>query len=635
MTDGDMLEKNLEVIGKKDYGLAMALRRPELNGVEIEEARSGAFTFRYEGRWFHSRYDPEREAEGQLKAIEGRKFDWVLLFGLGCGYLLRALLRSGHRKIIVYEPSMEILKGVLEKADLRKEFSEEKVFLCTDFGRLAETIRGHVDGMDDLLGYHLPPYKQVFRAELAEYLKRVENAQITLKVGIVTEISSRLDWVENYFSNIGNFVRYPPVNALEGRLKGVPCVVVGAGPSLAKNVDLLGELRDRVLIIAAVTAYRVLVNHGVVPHFVIAAEKYDMPEYFTGGVTDEQIRLILGEVTHPNMFARAAKGKFVYFNPYLSLSILQAGFWGCDYLAASGGSVSTAATDMGVMFGCNPIIFVGQDLSFADGKTHADGGVYQSQEVSIDGEKGEVSLSWNYPTLEGRDGTSHTLLWLKGLDGRPVPSKYDWVTFHQWFEHYMAHMARERPEVKMINATEGGAYIEGMDHMKLAEAADRYIGGAAEIETAIDEAGRTRPPIDFDALEDSFREMLRSLRVIDRLARSIGDEAAAAEKKLNASGLTLDLRGNVTAMKKFEKRLLKRASRLPFMWEALAAYTYKLKEFLRAERDDDELEDFRKNLEATALSYGEVSGVCERFIPRVEEAVAIIDRARREAAAQG
>ncbi len=40
-------------------------------------------------------------------------------------------------------------------------------------------------------------------------------------------------------------------------------------------------------------------------------------------------------------------------------------------LVQTGGSVATTALDVAINMGCNPIIFVGQDLAYTDGKSHS------------------------------------------------------------------------------------------------------------------------------------------------------------------------------------------------------------------------------------------------------------------------
>jgi hypothetical protein len=630
----EIFKKNLKALELKNPELAELLSSTDAAPVTPEMAKSGEPTFKYGGLYFHSRYDPWREVDIQLKEILAKKLDWVSLFGLGYGYLLRRLVEEGHDKVVVYEPSLEILKGALGEIDLFEIISMKKVFICNDIDSVISVMRANVLGDEDIMGYQPTPYRQLFSEELKLYTNKVRNAHITSRLGVSTDYISRLKWVENYFGNIKTFMKYPTVNTLMGRFKGVPLVIVGAGPSLKKNARLLRDIKGKALIIAAVTAYRPLLGYGVIPDIVICMEKVDMPEYFPDGESDQRIRLILGDVSHPNMGRKAVKGKFIYFNPYVALSVKQAPFWGSSYMPSVGGSVTTVALDMGIAFGCDPVIFIGQDLSFVDGKTHDDSTVYKKHSVEM-GADGMVSITYkNYLGLEGTaqaEGTrNYTIQWIKGLSGEMVPSKYDWVSFHRWFEDYMGYLKENESPVKVINATEGGAFIEGMEHITLVEAIKRHVGDDRGIERILSDAERTRPSVDYDGLLGSFEEMLEGTMEIGKLSGYIVKEAGKVKKKFKKTGLGVDLVKNIDRIKKREKELFDKAEKVPFLWEALTAYTTKLKEYLKAERDEKEEEQFALDIEATINIYKKVVEVVEKFRPILAEAIETVEKYGRE-----
>lgn len=622
----EIFELNRRAIEAKNRRLAERLCL-ESEDMVLEPTKTGGHTFRFEGRYFHSLYDPWKEAGLQAQEITAKKFDWVAIFGIGCGYLLKTLVKEGRKKIIIYEPALKILKGVLKEIDLSGELNLESVFICDDIDDVVAVVRAKVDGIEDIIGYHTAPYRQAFPREFDLFTNKVRNAHITNAVGISTQIDSCLKWIENYFSNIGAFLKYPPVDSLRGRFKGVPMVVAGAGPSLKKNAHLLKGLKGKAIIVAAVTAYKPLLKFGVIPDFVIAAEKVDLPEYFTYGEEDLKTRFILGEVSHPNMFDREVGGKFVYFNAYNRLSLEQAKFWGSDYFPSSGGSVTTSAFDMGLMFGCDPIIFVGQDLSFGDGRTHVPGGVYVDQNIRIDREKAEILIEEDYITPEMTEGKlkhRFALLWLKGLDGKPVASKYDWVTFHQWFEKMMANLIENGSSTRVINATEGGAYIEGMEHITLQEALERHVGKISSIEQILSLAQNERAGVDTHALTASFARMEKSLRHMHKLAKEIVKEADDIKKRHTNDGMRSDLIKNVHKIKRCEDKLFKEAEGAGFIWESLAAQTYALKEYHREKEIEDIEEQVRKDIDAVGATYKKVGDMCLKFMPELDRAIKIL-----------
>jgi hypothetical protein len=307
----------------------------------------------------------------------------------------------------------------------------------------------------------------------------------------------------------------------------------------------------------------------------------------------------------------------------------------------SGGSVTTIALDMGIAFGCDPVIFIGQDLSFVDGRTHDAGSVYMEQDITMDLEKGEVTV-FDKKHMNEVNRTEEeklkskpklrldcNLLWLKGLDGKRVPSKYDWVTFHQWFEDYMGYLEKSDLSVKVINATEGGAFIEGMEHITLATAIKRHIKDEKPIERILSDVESSRPPVDYDGLIGSFGEMLENTMEIHKLSGYILKEAGRVKKRFKKTGLHVNLVKSINKIKGLEKELFGKAEKVPFLWEALMACTIKLKEYLKEERDESEEERFVSDLDAITKTYKKVVEVAEKFRPILAEAIETVENFER------
>jgi len=613
-----IFEKNCDVIAQKDSILADRLCAFSGDRASVECAANKEFVLRYKGRLFNSAYEPWKEASLQTEEIMNKKADCVALFGLGCGYLLRSLLKSETKKIFIFEPSMEILTGVLENIDLSSELKEQKVFLANYIGPFISWIQRFTEGFDNIIGYHTMPYRLTFPRELRDFIVKIENAHTSQKVGIKTEIDSRVDWLKNYFSNLGSFSTYPSVDVLTERLKGIPMIIVGAGPSLRKNAALLAGIKDRAFIVSAITAYKSLLKYGVVPHAVIAGEKVDLDEYFDGGEPDREIRLILSEVSHPAMFRREASGKFIFYSPYIALSLEQASLWGSSSFISIGGSVTTAIFDMGVKFGCDPIVFIGQDLAFGNGQSHAPGGVYDGQRAIIDKESGFVEVKESYISGHKRI-MHHKIQWLKGLDGKPVVSKYDWVTFHQWLERYMVLLKEECPDIRVVNATEGGAFIQGMEHKTLKEVISKYILDPAPVEEILSSAEALRPEVNTEGLVEAFKRLELNVALVSKLSSQIVAEAEKMRTAFQMKGLRTELGNNLEKIRKKEKKLFNTARKVAFLWEALVEYTYDLKSYLKEEQELTTEGQFSRDMNRTIRTYMEVRKKCDLFAPMVSE----------------
>ena len=97
--------------------------------------------------------------------------------------------------------------------------------------------------------------------------------------------------------------------------------------------------------------------------------------------------------------------------------------------------------DAAIRMGCDPIVFVGQDLSFSDGHSHAAG-------------------------VEKRLKVERTPCTVESVDGSRIPTSSVLLWFRRWIED---RIARE-PGRTFINVSQTGARIKGTQEMPLEEA---------------------------------------------------------------------------------------------------------------------------------------------------------------------
>jgi len=630
MAEQSIFERNLEALRENNPGLARELRGVTSGGVELVEARNSEYTFKYRGIYFHSRYDPVKEALVQFEGITETEADWVVLFGLGCGYLFKTFVqgrqgRAQGAKVVVFEPSMDILVGVLRKLDLSRFFIKKNVYIYTRLGLVEDMVSTQIECVENILRYETIAYKQVFFRELEELIAGVEKARNVSRAYVKKDIDSRLVFLENYFANIDNFFKYPDVSSLLNKFKGVPMIVVGSGPSLEKNVELLKGVKGKAVIIAAVSALMPLIHFGITPDLVICGEQVKLDGHFTGAEEESRTRFIFADVVHPSMFDRRSKGKYVYISNFMWLSLQHARFWGNKYCPEFGGSVTTTALGLGVDLGCDPVVMIGQDLAFGDNSTHAKGAAYSDQSLHFE-EDGTVKIQERYANSEEVFELEHEVLWLDGVNGRRLPSKSDWVTFHSWFVEYMRkHHEAENP-TRVINATEGGAHIEGMEHARLKDVIERFITRDYPIEDILNKADKEREKADLDGLRSAYDGIFHSLDHVRTMAQSIVKDAEEVMEIFNSSGVTREVSELVARIQKDEKRLFDESVDVVFMWETVVEYTYELRKYIRADADDGLLDLVRKDLESIITTYSKIGEAAGRFIPIVKDAIKSVEK---------
>jgi tetratricopeptide (TPR) repeat protein len=132
---------------------------------------------------------------------------------------------------------------------------------------------------------------------------------------------------------------------------------------------------------------------------------------------------------------------------------------GCKALTGGATSVAHLNFTSAVWMGCSPIVFVGQDLSFSQSKSH-------SSDMAL-----PIKDSINKLLKNDKD-----IVWLDGVHGEKVPSNRGFHSHKRYFETMI-----QQEKGHYINATEKGAHIEGTIVMPLQEAIDQFC--TARIDT--------------------------------------------------------------------------------------------------------------------------------------------------------
>jgi hypothetical protein len=313
--------------------------------------------------------------------------------------------------------------------------------------------------------------------------------------GIGNSVDDTLIGLKNSFFNVEVMSASPGIRQLEQKYKGVPAIVVAAGPSLDKNIDLLREAQGKALIIASDITLKVLLTKGIIPDLVASIERVSaVYERFYHGVDiPDKTWLVALNVMDPRVFKAFPNRHVIAFRTTEPLSS-----WLDDVTGKKGGlmtglSVAHLAFSTARLLGCEPIILVGQDLALSK-----DNRYYVSGSSSGDGEdiSGDV--------------------WVKDYNGEPIRSTRILKLFLDWYE-----MALRDEKVHCIDATEGGALIEGTEVLTLRETLDRYClsrNGFPEIKGII----QSPAPVPLEKILESVLEFRqRFIDIIDMLEEGL------------------------------------------------------------------------------------------------------------------
>lgn len=478
----NLKEKNLKTLEKRFPGICKIIeeKREELLKKEAmqmteETAFNGEriLAAKKDGRrlYLAGRRDPKAHPVNQISVL-GKIVPNapVLILGMGNIHYLEELMAQTDESVIVmlYEPLFSVFEKQLERVDFEKIFGRRTVALIVEGineGGMEGIVRTMLQGDKiPLMKYFvLPNYVELCREQVNHFLELLVKITENYYMGIGTKMFFSPYQAENFYHNV-QYIRtgYKAFQLFRAIPDDIPAFVVSAGPSLNKNIKEMKRAKNKSFIIAVDTAVKPLLREGIVPDMFATLDGLKPLEL----VKTEQARNLplLTMVTAANAILDYHTGKKFFYDE------------GYEYVRKmfemngkklegfpTGGSVATLAFSLTCHLGFRKIIFVGQDLAYTDNKSHADG-TFQDAMPEEDTEE-FIKVPGNYET--------------------EVPTLKNLDSYRKWFGEYIEWWTRGHKTV-FINATEGGARIEGTELMTLSEVIDRECIKEVDVSACID-----------------------------------------------------------------------------------------------------------------------------------------------------
>ncbi|MCX7748437.1 MAG: DUF115 domain-containing protein [Clostridia bacterium] len=446
----NFFDKNLAIIKKRYFMLYQELRLlcNHTGRFEIISCKDGNKTVRVNNSdgsrtFLHSRFDPIKEAVTFAEENFSAQASLNILFGFGLGYHVMEAYKklAGNNLLFVFDVNMDIFKEALGFIDLTDLLADERVHLC-----LSGDVNQVLDGMKEVLSLnqdkkiimHVPSVQAVPK-EFEEFKFVLEDWNLRKSVSDnyyrLLEENSRFN-IKNIQKNIG---------VLFNRFQGIPIIIVSAGPSLEKNMRLLKKAKNRALVICAGKALIPLLKNEIEPDFFVMVDPSEEIAKQIEGLENLNIPGIY-------LLTAAKKSAHEYKGPKF-IAVHEAGYLKKgeeNYIVTPGGSTATASLDIALKMGGGPILFVGQDLANTGNKHHVSGALNETDT--------SVKVLKNMRTV-------------KGIHNETLYTTIGMLSFKRWIEKRID----EEKGITFINATEGGAKIEGAKHIPLEKAIYAYL----------------------------------------------------------------------------------------------------------------------------------------------------------------
>jgi len=421
-------------------------------------------------KYLLSKYDPVREASRLIESLDTSDIANFIVVGIGLGYQITELIKSTseHCKIVVIENDRHLARLAFETNDLKLLLTHPGLTLIISSQREDAIAVLEVEKINfSLNGYRLieqNALSEVHSKRTSDLLEGIKELFQASTIELKTQSAKSKTFYNNIYRNYSNLISSSGITSLKNSLSNIPAIICSAGPSLDKNIQHLKAKRDNFLLISVATALKPLIENGISPDFIVAIDPDETTLNFFDLQNNSKDSWLLYNPVVPSKIPDIFPGKRLTYDSSINLAQ-----WLQKYLGSKGSlekifSVAHAAFQFAKFMGCEPIIFIGQDLSFSKKRLHSRNSFYYHQRED------RLNQLETMKYLEQEKFHLHSSNLLERVDifDNKTTTTVSMDTYSNIFKNSIDENS------KAFNATEGGIGISGLKNISLREAINSY-----------------------------------------------------------------------------------------------------------------------------------------------------------------
>lgn len=474
----------------------------ENNQFIIEETRKGDKTLLYNKDnkkiYFHSKYDPIREAQTIVEEYKDINDTNVIFYGTGLGYHIDLFMKENpNNNFYIFEPIPELMKKFLSVRNLSKPEYKNLIAISLGLDSIESDISEFLElNRKETILIELPIHKQAFEEEFKRFNKTFLDIIRSKRSSIATDYSFQRRWIINSMMNFKEVLSTPNILIeKKGEFRNKPAILVAAGPSLNEEIENIRYIKENGLayIFSVGSSINTLIHHNIYPH---AATTYDptehnqkvfekvkerdikdIPMIFGSSVGYETLENYPGKKYH--MITSQDKIANYYLESSSDMEI---------DIVLDAPSIAVVTLQLLANLGFSPIILVGQNLGYVGKAQHSEG-IHYSNELT--------------------DEEVEKALWVEDVYGNQIRTNDGFNRMREQMELYISGMEKGR----VINTTKGGAKINGAEFREVQDIIDKDLSETVIVDNWIDgertnynkEVLKNKVESMDMALEDSYR----------------------------------------------------------------------------------------------------------------------------------
>lgn len=556
----EIFEKNFQSLNDRypEWNLDIDVKKEQEKNIEIEIEQEYSYSdekitavIKGEKKYYLAgKYNPNQMAEIQAHLLKEKKARLQFFIGMGDGRLLREYIKLKEEEdyCIIYEPSWDIFYHMIQTYEFGDLFEDEKCIWLVEKinSKYFQDYMDQIMTLENMLNINIyiqNNYEKLFPRQIESIMKKIHYGVQKTECNWTTLIHFKRTLTQNNILNFKYLCKHCNSFDLADQLsENIPAIVVGAGPSLDKNIAQLKEAKGKACIIACDTALKPLIREGITPDLFVVVDAEKPLELFE----DEKIWSVpmVSNINIPYEIMKKHVGKkFLFDNLGITQAVLKnISKDGSQFPPIStihtGGSVANDAFSIAKAMGAKNIILIGMDLANTGGKIHASGTLQQEAEENYNRE-----------------------IWVESIDGDMIPTLPQFKHYLKWFEQQI----EEDEDIHVVDATEGGALIHGSEVITLNEAIQKYC----KKEFSITEQIENIPPHLSEAeqlqLKEVYKDMPTTLRKLRKQAIKIKENYVKLEKLAKTKSIeNTEIRKVVRKLATLNKQLEEN-----YMWKIL------------------------------------------------------------------
>lgn len=337
-------------------------------------SRSGPLSASFHGQQIHSGFDPRREADRFVATELAEIPQTVIVIGPGLGYIIEAVHeRRNDARVVAFFLSTESYSSAVNRGDAA--WHPQSGYDAASF------LSSSVDELESasLVVTEWPPATSCFSEEARRIRAAVSDVVHRHTSSLMTEGANGRRWLSNLFRNfltLNSCVEVangPAGSGAAGAGSGVSaCIIAASGPSLEESLARIRPLRERFALWVVGSALDATTNAGMQPDLVLSTD----PAVYAS----EYLRDALAEpargypVAAPLTASRGitdSGGIWPLSQGDMVEDLLFGRLRSRPVTVPAHGTVTGTAFHLATSLSRWPVIYLGMDLAYRGGQTHA------------------------------------------------------------------------------------------------------------------------------------------------------------------------------------------------------------------------------------------------------------------------